>query len=101
MTSEHTSLVCPNCGSTRTGTIEEAHIWQPATFTYPDSVGRGSFEDAQGTEIEADWEAYDSEDVGDTETVGFFCRGCISTWDGTTVPFITEAAYVVSQEGAP
>jgi hypothetical protein len=28
-----------------------------------------------------DFEMYDSEDVGDTETVGYFCRGCIATWE--------------------
>lgn len=83
------SLVCPNCGSGRIGTREQAEIWQRATFTrITDDIG--SFTDAEDNYIEADWEAYDSEDVGDTETVGFFCAGCQSTWDGRKVPFITQ-----------
>lgn len=80
-------LVCPECGSDRVGTREQAEIWQGATFTRSE-YEKGSFEDASGNEIDADWEAYDSEDVGDTETVGFFCRDCVTTWDGRTCPFI-------------
>ena len=83
---EPETLVCPNCGSDNTGTREQAEIWQRATFTYADEVS--SFEDAAGQNVDADWEAYDSDDVGETETVGFFCRGCVSTWDGKTVPFV-------------
>lgn len=83
------ALVCPNCGSDAVGTIEKASIWQRATFRHAgEEAYYQSFKDAQGTAIEADWELYDSEDVGDTETVGFFCRGCVGTWDGTTVPFV-------------
>jgi len=78
-------LVCPECGSDRIGTREQAEIWQRATFT---RAKEGSFEDADGNWIETDWEAYDSEDVGDTETVGFFCSNCFKTWDGKTCPFI-------------
>lgn len=81
------NLVCPECGSDRVGTIEEAHIWQSARFELSDAE-KGSFETVDGREIETFWDMYDSEDVGDTETVGFFCRGCLTTWDGTTVPFV-------------
>lgn len=87
------ALVCPECGSGRVGTLEKAVIWQSARFTVAEHPGRGSFEDARGREIEADWDVYDSEDVGDTETDGFFCRGCLTTWDGREVPFISEEAF--------
>lgn len=89
-------LVCPNCGSDRIGTREQAEIWQRATFTRTEE--KGSFEDADGHEIEADWEAYDSEDVGDTETVGFFCRNCFETWDGRTCPFIPAQDFGKEEE---
>jgi hypothetical protein len=91
-----TVLVCPNCGSDRTGTIEKAYIWQPATFTRiaegaDPEIGSGH-EDAHGNPVDVEWDAYDSEDVGDTETVGFCCKECIATWDGNSVvPFVAPA----------
>lgn len=91
------SLVCPHCGSANVGTREKAEIWQRATFTrITDDIG--SFSDAQDNYIDAEWDAYDSEDVGDTETVGFFCRGCQSTWDGRELPFITEEEFGAKEE---
>lgn len=90
------ALVCPECSSLNIGTREQAEIWQRASFTRIDE--KGSFEDAQGNEVDADWDAYDSEDVGDTETVGFFCRACFTTWDGRTLPFITVEEYLAKED---
>lgn len=72
-------LVCPNCGSDDIGTREQAEIWQPARFTLTDG------------ELDIDWDAYGSKDVGDTETVGYFCRACLGTWgeqSDTECPFV-------------
>ena len=86
------TLVCPECGSDQIGTLEAATIWQGATFTIAPEGSVGSFKDQEGREVDADWEMYDSEDVGDTDTVGFFCRGCITTWDTGVVPFVPEGS---------
>jgi hypothetical protein len=95
MTNE--KLVCPECGSDYVGTRERAEIWQPAEFTRLSEGDEGKWgsghEDARGNKVEVEWEAYDSDDVGDTETVGFFCSGCRYTWgeEGSVgaVPFFT------------
>lgn len=94
-----TPIVCPNCGSDRIGTIEEAHIWQPCSFTlYPEAGGPKpvGFTSLDGRTLEPEWDAYDSDDVGDTETVGFFCKGCTSSWytdDVLHIPFVTRAEF--------
>lgn len=91
---EQEFLVCPDCGGGNIGTREKAEIWQGASFT------------ADG---ETDWEAYDSEDVGETQTVGWFCRDCLVTWDVAGeydkesrrfpgFPFITPAAFAAKDE---
>jgi hypothetical protein len=99
--STRTMLVCPNCGnSDRLATREQAEIWQPARFyaarNEPDAV----LEDVEGYGVDVAWDAYSSEDVGDTETIGYACRDCTWTWpdeatlDGAgPVPFITRDEY--------
>lgn len=95
-------LVCPRCGSDATGTLEDATIWQRATFTaVPD--GEGEVETVDGIEATVEWGSY-SEDVGDTETVGWFCRGCLTTWriDGThpdnPLAVVHECPFVLASE---
>ena len=106
-------LVCPHCGSDATGTLEDATIWQRATFTAVHD-GDGEETTAGGIEVVVVWESYDSEDVGDTETVGWFCRGCLTTWrkgdysvtgDPSTViaacPFVPESEVGQPPKTAP
>lgn len=94
------TLVCPKCGSERLGTIEQASIWQPATFTRLPPGDEGAMgtghEDTQGRGVDVEWDAYDSQDVGDTETVGYCCKSCAFIWPGdgaTPVPFVTPEEY--------
>ena len=87
-------VVCPHCGSgDRIGTRERAEIWQPCSFTLQPDDEEPDFEDSAGRGFTPEWDAYDSDDVGDTETVGFFCQACLVTWDGSTLPFITRAEW--------
>ena len=81
---ETPTAVCPECGSDRIGTRERAEIWQPCAFT-PDEDG--PFQDSDGNPFFGEWDAYDSDDVGDTETIGYFCSACLTTWDGDVLPF--------------
>lgn len=79
------ALVCPNCGrGDRLATREKAEIWQPAEFTVVDG------------EIEVEWDAYDSEDVGDTETVGYACKECCWVFDEIS-ELVTEEDFARSQ----
>lgn len=89
---ESIELVCPHCGSDNLGTLEQATIWQTCAFTVGPEA-EDTFELPDGTPVEAEWEMYDSEDVGDTDTVGWFCRGCITTWSSETeqFPFVRPA----------
>lgn len=98
-----TTLVCPECGSSNLGSIEKAYIWQPATFTRlaegEEGIVGSGHEDAQGNGVDVEWDVYDSSDVGDTETVGFCCKSCASSWDGTSVvPFISEEEFEAKGE---
>lgn len=96
------NLVCPNCGSSRLATVERAEIWQPATFTLSED---GVVHRTDGLLVDIEWDAYDSEDVGDTETVGYACKDCIWTWGeegnvNSECPFVTDAEFAASKASA-
>jgi len=100
-TEQGVQLVCPNCGSDSIGTREQAEIWQPANFTRLPESNRGDewpgHEDGEGRFVDVEWDAYDSDDVGDTETIGYFCKACVWTWDGAaTIPFVTREQFEAS-----